>query len=741
MTSAQSPSLPFLPRALACGILLASLVPHAALAQPTAPVTFAIPAQALPDALAEFTRQSGAQVVLAPGVRAGSFTSDALDATLPPADALAQLLESSGLDAQRNANGDFIIATRTYAPDIVRRGNVETLVVTGQQIDRLLSDVDIGKRQANDLDDLFSGYSSVMVGGSVGAAQKIYVRNLGEDMLNISVDGAQQTGVTYHHTGRITVEPELLKQVEVQVGAGEATNGPGALGGAVRFVTKDPNDMLGAGRNFGGMVKTGYFSNTRGEKTSIAAYGRFDDTFSAMVNLVRADHEAIEDGNGTRLGGTDSNQELGFAKFVAEPTADQRFALSFEQLDEDGFKSRRPEWVGGPGNPEWFLEFSRRTITANHEWTPFVNDLINLETTVYDTEFSLYRPIDTYTSMVATQGFALRNTSRFERHELIYGVDYRDDEITAGDVTRPSEEKETTSVLGFYVQDHFQLTDGFMLSLGTRYDQFELTDDDATDFDENGFSPNAGFAWSPSDALTFSGSVARVVRGPESNDGFKLFGTTNDPNLKAERARNIEFGVEYEMGAFTYSAGVHDLTVADAIGNPLPWSRHYQNLGDLESDGYSLGVAYTGDRVQANVSLLDTDGEINGEELTRYAYGYLGTSAGTSVAINAAWTVSPQLEIGWIGQLVRGIDDLYISAADATIDKPGYSVHDFYAQWQPRDFDMFSLTMTVKNAFDRQYLDHGSIENLQVIDPVEWAGVVGSPAQGRDLRVTAALRF
>ncbi|MDY6981764.1 MAG: hypothetical protein SV422_01615, partial [Pseudomonadota bacterium] len=151
-------------------MLLASLLPHAALAQSTAPVTFDIPAQALPDALAEFTRQSGAQVVLAPGVRADSFTSNGLDATLPPADALAQLLESSGLDTQRNANGDFIITTRTYSPDIVRRGNVETLVVTGQQIDRLLSDVDIGKRQANDLDDLFSGYSSVMVGGSVGAA-------------------------------------------------------------------------------------------------------------------------------------------------------------------------------------------------------------------------------------------------------------------------------------------------------------------------------------------------------------------------------------------------------------------------------------------------------------------------------------------------------------------------------------------------------------------------------------------
>lgn len=741
MTSFRS-SCTHLSRTLLSRSLLTALLGLApvlpALAQANAAQTFAIPAQSLSAALAEFTRQSRAQVVLASGTQASGITTRAVNGALEPDAALERLLDGTGLVARRADNGDFIVSVRDFAPTTQRRGAIETLVVIGQPLDRLLSDQDIARRQANDLDDLFSGYSTVMVGGSVGAAQKLYVRNLGEDTLNIMVDGATQAGVTYHHSGRITIEPELLKQVQVQVGAGEATNGPGALGGAIRFETKDPTDLL-EGRRFGGMVKTGYFSNTDGSKLSATAYGQLSDSWSVMGSVVSADQDRIEDARGVQLQGTDSQQDLYFGKLVGEIAQDQRLSFSYEQLTEDGNKSRRPEWIGGPGNPEWFLEFDRRTLTANHDWNPVDNDLLNLETTVYRTEFDIYRPIDTYTSAVDTLGVLLRNTSRFGAHELVYGIDFRDDEVTAGDISFPNEEQETASVLGFYVQEHFQASDTLLLSIGTRYDQYELTDDDGADFDADGFSPNVGFSWEPHTGLTFSGGYAEAMRGPETNDGFKLFGTTNAPDLEAERAKNLEFGVEYESGRFTWSAGLHDLTIEDVIGNALPWSRHYQNLGELDSDGYTLGLAYAGKRLQASIDYVDTEGEINGEPLTRYAYGYLGTSAGNSVSLNLAWTATQQLELGWIGQLVQGLDDLYVVSAGAAIDKPGYGVHDFYAQWRPQTLGNFSLTLTLKNAFDKQYLDHGSIEDFTQVP--DYAGVVGSPAAGRDIRVTAALSF
>lgn len=609
---------------------------------------------------------------------------------------------------------------------------IENILVIGERIDSILTSVDIERRQANDLDDLFAAAPSVLVGGSVGAAQKIYVRNLGEDTLNIMIDGATQSGVTYHHTGRITIEPELLKAVEVQVGAGEATNGPGAMGGAIRFVTKDPGDLLEPGQNAGAIVNTGYFSNTDGYKTSLTGYGRLGETWSAMASYVHSDQQEMEDGDGNALAGTQSDQQLGYAKLVGELSEAQKVSVSYEQLDEEGEKLRRPEWAESPANPAWDLEFTRKTTTGKYLLQPAGMDWLDLDATLYVTDFEIYRPIDRYTSSVDTWGFDLRNTSRAGNHELTYGIDYRDDEVTAGEVTDDDAEKETSSVLGYYVQDHYQLTNDLLLSFGTRYDQFELTDDDADDFDESGFSPNAGFSWSLTPALTFSGGYAEALRGPETNDGFKLFGTTNDPDIEAERAKNTELGLSYDWRRFTFSAGVHDVTIEDAIGNALPWSRHYENIGDIESDGYALGLLYSGERLRLKMDFMSTDAELNGEPLTRYAYGYLGTTTGDTLILDLSYALSATLEAGWTGRWVQDADDLFVESAGASIDKPGYNVQDIYLQWRPRPLSGLQLTLTVKNLLDEQYLDHGSIEDFTHIPGYE--AIIGQPAQGRDIR-------
>src|SRR5690606_29969110 len=78
-----------------------------------------------------------------------------------------------------------------------------------------ITEYDLAQRQATDLEDALSIDPSLTVGGSTGVAQKIYVRNLGEGLINVSVDGATQSGSLFHHIGRIAIEPDMLKQVEV----------------------------------------------------------------------------------------------------------------------------------------------------------------------------------------------------------------------------------------------------------------------------------------------------------------------------------------------------------------------------------------------------------------------------------------------------------------------------------------------------------------------------------------------
>src|SRR5690606_39097062 len=112
---------------------------------------------------------------------------------------------------------------------------LETMVVVGSTTNIDIDAEQLELQQALDLADVFRMEPSVSVGGSLGIAQKVYIRGMEDTLLNITVDGAPQTGTLFHHIGRVSVEPELLRQVEAQTGAGEATSGFGSIGGAIRF--------------------------------------------------------------------------------------------------------------------------------------------------------------------------------------------------------------------------------------------------------------------------------------------------------------------------------------------------------------------------------------------------------------------------------------------------------------------------------------------------------------------------
>ena len=136
---------------------------------------------------------------------------------------------------------------------MANEAEIEKIYVHGQRISAerlLLTEEDWQKRQARDLEDLFADQSAVAVGGALGVAQKLYLHGLEDLLLNVSIDGAVQSGSMFHHIGRLTLEPELLRQVEVQAGPGDATQGAGALGGSIDFITKDASDLLLPGERF-----------------------------------------------------------------------------------------------------------------------------------------------------------------------------------------------------------------------------------------------------------------------------------------------------------------------------------------------------------------------------------------------------------------------------------------------------------------------------------------------------------
>ncbi|ODM33097.1 TonB-dependent receptor [Marinobacter adhaerens] len=607
--------------------------------------------------------------------------------------------------------------------------------------DAVVTEERIEQYQASDLEDVFAGQPEVAVGGSVGIAQKVYVRGIEDPLLNVTIDGATQAGALFHHTGRLAVEPELLKRVEVEAGAGRATSGAGALGGAIRFVTKDPEDLLRPGEQVGALVKLGSFSNTDGYRASTTLFGRLSDRWSTLVSLNQSDHERFEDGDGNEIPGTDARQQLGFAKIVGQLPGDQTLKLSHEVRTDEGERPQRPQWQISGFNPLYDLDGRRDTTTVNYGFAPAANPLVDLGLTVYYTESELEQNVvnrwGRYFGFTRSIGGDLRNSSELGSHTLTYGVDYREDRVNAGGADNRRAEEENGTVTGVYLQDDYRVTDHLLLSAGVRYDDYQLDDNNDQSFSENDVSPNANVAWEVIDGLTLKAGYAEAFRGPSTHDTFKIDRAQNDPDLKGEKAKNREVGFDYIYRNFTLSGEVYRSEIQDAIADPLFGPVIYQNIGDLESDGYRIGTTYHWQGLQAGLSFHSNEAEVNGEPLTVYVHNLLGNSIGDTWVADLSYRWDRNLEFGWQGRFVQSIDDLETSVG--TIDKPGYGVHDLFVHWLPTGNEDLRLTLTVKNVGDKQYIDHASNADYQSIPGYE--GVIGLPEPGRDIRLGLALRF
>lgn len=646
--------------------------------------------------------------------------------------ALASALLAAVSAGQDDA-GVFELAPFTVVPD----GAQSVFQVTAR---------DLSQRQASDLEDALSIDPSVTVGGSTGVAQKIYVRNLGEGLLNVSVDGATQSGSLFHHIGRVAIEPELLKQVEVQPGVGNATDGPGALGGAIRFVTKDPTDFLLPDETAGALLKYGYFSNTRGHKASATGFARLGEDWSALASAVVSEHEEIEDGDGNRLAGSDTRQEVGLAKIAGFFGDGQSLRLSVEQIDESGDKLRRPEWAPGPGNPVFPMESSRRTAALRYGFRPSEAEWLDLQLNASATRADVFQDAvwGPYEGEISSRQFDLRNTQRFSGHELVYGLDHRRDEVTAGPSDAPETYSENARVTGLFIQDNYQITEALSLDGGARFDMYRLRDQQDQEFDHEGFSPNLGATYRFDERFSVAASYATAFRGPNINDAFRIDIATNSPDLEAETARNYELRFSYRQEAIQLEAGVYRNRIEDVITNTLPWSSVYVNAGELETDGFFARAAYGNERVNFSLQYNNADTTLNGQTATRYQYSSLVSRIGNTWVADAYWRPFAQLDLGWNARLVERVDDILVPEAitglpGSFIDKPSYLTHDLYLRWTPAFSDALTFNLTLKNVFDERYISHGSIEDMTAFP--DFDGVVGAAEAGRDARHSVSLRF
>jgi hemoglobin/transferrin/lactoferrin receptor protein len=229
----------------------------------------------------------------------------------------------------------------------------DRITVTATRTERRLQDVpntvdvilreDMDRHVVRDLKDLFRYEPGVSVTSSFGrfGVGGIRIRGLEGNRVRIQTDGIPVSDAfsigSFSNANRNFVDLDTLKRVEVVRGPSSSLYGSDALGGTVSFITKDPSDYLGEGRDAYFGFKLGYESDWNGLfGGATAAFG--GDRWSGLVAV--GHRQGRETENQGEIGGEGSArtqpnpQERDgrsvLSKLVYAPSERQRFKLTVE---------------------------------------------------------------------------------------------------------------------------------------------------------------------------------------------------------------------------------------------------------------------------------------------------------------------------------------------------------------------------------------------------------------------------
>lgn len=742
---------------LLAGTALAAIGGEHALAQVPAVARAAlnIPAQPLSSALIAFSRQTQVQIFVPSSIAAGK-RSTAVSGPLTAQAALSQLLTGTGLTYRFTSatavtiDGSAAAARTTAAePGAIL---LDTITVAGASMARGgVSEIDIGPADLErinpaDTREIFSGQPRIKVGGSTPMSQKVYVNGVEETNLAVTIDGSRQNNKVFHHNGTTLIDPSFLRAARVDAGVAPADAGPGALGGAIAYETKDARDFL-PGNGIGAFAKTQFNTNGAIFTNNLAGYARHDG-FDILGYGTIGKGGNYKAGNGQEVLGTKTDLLSGLFKLGWEAPSGDRFQIGHERVRDDairpfrgniGFITGRPVWEPRLRNYEIDRQntvFSYSRTSALGWWDPkgvLAYSRTNVDTPIFERPVGVSPLPVTYPGTGTTDSFNGKFENRFgfgSFGSVTAGVDFYKDKALYKDRNGRFDEKASNA--GIYAQARLTPIERARISFGLRGDRQWFTGTTGQEWDNAGLSRNISgeFDIIP-EHLTVKAGYSHVWGGIQLAENFIMNPAWRyGGGIKPATSDNVMAGLVGRWNGFTLEGSVFR-TVLDHARAARFAVASATLTREVESQGYEIGLGYAWEDGFVRAKYADVDVRIDNQRADSDTGTYLATPIGQVVTLTAAQTFK-QYGVT-IGADVEIVLD-YKKVAPGSQPLKGYEVVNAFVEYKPLQLPNLTFRAEVKNLLDQTYADRATYGQ-------EFGTVTPLYQPGRALVLTASARF
>lgn len=563
---------------------------------------------------------------------------------------------------------DEVVVTATRSEQRITQTMLHTSVISQR---------DIQASGAADVPTLLRNLAGAEVAqsGGAGSQSSLFLRGTNSNQTLVLLDGVRVGSATSGATALDQLMLDQIERIEVVRGNVSSLYGSEAIGGVVQIFTKrgkgEPAMSASAGygshatrrasASFGGEVNDAnfYLGASRLATDGVSAVN------TALSPSANPDADGYDNASLSARAGYAFNQahrmDVSLFRSQGNVKFDNAYGITTDTHDSDATISK------------WSLAFNDRLLPAWDSRLMLAQGTDDVASRTNGARTSQFKTVN--------DQFSWQNTLAVsEQGVLLLGAE-RLKQRVSGTTAFTMDARSSNSYFAGYTGEY-----------GVHQVQANLRQDRYTDFGTAN-SGLLGYGWRVTDAWRITADVSTAFKAPTFNDMYYplAYGYQGNPNLKPERARNMEVGAHYlqdgmHLDGVLFRNRIRDLIVINSSYTTM------ENLEEAVIEGMELvyGIQQNGLEIENSLTLQSPRNAKTGVQLSRRAQ-----------TLNTL-TVARTFEAGRVGFEWRTSGD----RKDGFNTLNAYSVINLSAQWKVAPH--LGLNARVDNLFNEDYmLVHG----------------------------------